>query len=191
MKGLTVNLMRISGVRPRVHGNGFIQYDIDDRIRLHVWGDPRIPKQKVATPIHDHGFGFTSRVLKGSMTNTLYKFSPHVHGDFRVYRAVSTPEGEDSSRLEPTGIIGKIRAFSTDIILAGGEYRMEPFVYHESKVEGPTATMIFKDGPTMAQGGSTPRVLVGVNQKPDNEFSRYDADEELLWQIIEDVIGQR
>jgi hypothetical protein len=45
--------LRDSDNYPRVHGNGFIQLDLPDGKRLHVW-DEDIPRQKVNTSMHDH-----------------------------------------------------------------------------------------------------------------------------------------
>jgi hypothetical protein len=63
-------VLKERGVRPRVHGNGFIQVDLTADTRLHVWGDKRIPRQNVYTPIHDHVFGFESTISVFSMETT-------------------------------------------------------------------------------------------------------------------------
>ncbi len=51
---------------PRIHGNGFIQVDLDELHRLHLW-DVMIPRQSVDSSIHDHAFGFESRTLQGML----------------------------------------------------------------------------------------------------------------------------
>jgi len=64
--------------------------------------------------------------------------------------------------------------------------------FHETLTDGPSATIIEKFGPTQAQGGKTlPRVLVPRNSLPDNDFCRYDASEDLLWDIINRTMGKR
>ena len=92
---INLEAVRASGSRPRVHGNGFIQLDLTERSRLHVWGDPRIPRQKVSTPIHDHVFGFTSTIIVGRLINVIYDVELRRFGDFNIF----TPEireGEDT-----------------------------------------------------------------------------------------------
>src|SRR3546814_5268128 len=98
---LDLKAVRERGGRPRVHGNGFIQLDLTERGRLHIWGDPRIPRQKTATPIHDHVFGFESTVVVGRLVNLVFSIVYCESGGFEVY-APSIREGEDTV-LGPTG----------------------------------------------------------------------------------------
>lgn len=81
--------------RPRVHGNGFIQLDLTDRRRLHIWGDPRIPRQRVPSTIHDHTFNFSSRVYRGQIIHREIALEPHPDGAYRLYQAVCR-HGEDT-----------------------------------------------------------------------------------------------
>ncbi len=186
--------VRATGSRPRVHGNGFIQLDLTPRTRLHIWGDPRIPKQKVATPIHDHVFEFKSTILFGRLVNVMYDIVPHLHGNFTVY----TPEVRDREDTVLRDTMQSVHAIQTrvEMVQWGGTvatYRIRPFEFHESFApDGPAATIILKDAPTQAQGAKAkPRVLVPVGTEPDNEFNRYDADPDLLWRIIGDTLKQR
>lgn len=77
--------LRAVGERPRVHGNGFIQLDVTPRTRLHFWS-PEIPRQKVATPIHDHVFGFVSYVIDIMSFETQEQPLP-THARIRAIRA--------------------------------------------------------------------------------------------------------
>jgi hypothetical protein len=189
--------------RPRVHGNGFIQLDLDDRVRLHVFGDLRIPRQKFPTPIHDHVFGFTSHVLSGRMINVEYEEGPWPG----LIEAINLPIGnfyEPHTRMlgedlcEDTvlqqrdpGTYG-LFVNDTQIVHAGEEYRCDAGTLHESVTAEITVTLIQKDGPTVAQGAAArPRVFVPVGGHPDNEFNRYDAAPvEMLWHIISDALKQ-
>ncbi len=185
---------RASGGIPRVHGNGFIQLDLTERSRLHVWGDPRIPRQKVSTQIHDHVFGFESTIVVGRLVNVCYRFVPRSYGDFRVY--VPVMRVHEDTLLKPTDVVGCIAPLLTEVIdrnTTTRTYWLRPFLFHESLApDGPAATVITKTGPTQAQGSaSLPRVLVPIDKVPDNDFTRYDADEDLLWRIIEQTLKGR
>src|SRR3546814_6146607 len=81
---LDLKAVRERGGRPRVHGNGFIQLDLTERGRLHIWGAPRIPRQKTATPIHDHVFGFESTVAVGRPVNLVFRIVYCESGGFEV-----------------------------------------------------------------------------------------------------------
>ncbi len=189
-----VTKLRAKGVIPRVHGNGFIQLDLTSGSRLHIWGDPRIPRQKVATMIHDHVFGFTSTVIVGRVLNVVYNVVSHSYGDYIVY-APKVRQGEDTI-LKPTALSVIAEPIHVDMLAVNTdsrEYGISPFEYHETVApDGPAATIIVKDGPTQAQGATAkPRVLVPRSLKPDNEFNRYGTDEDLLWRIIEDTLKLR
>lgn len=183
--------IRARGDRPRVHGNGFIQLDLTDTQRLHIWGDPRIPRQRTPTMIHDHVFDFMSRAVVGRLINVTYDYVEMEYGDYRVYTP-SIREGEDTV-LKPTGTYVNLYASSVDMISgnsASDRYDMHRGVFHETIApDGPAATVISKAGKTQAQGAKdVPRVLCPVHTVPDNDFNRYDADPELLWQIIHDTL---
>jgi hypothetical protein len=192
--------VRALGHKPRVHGNGFIQLDLTKRSRLHVFGDKRIPRQKVPTPIHDHVFTFESRVIVGRLINVIYEFiemgSQSPTAEFRIYSA-QTREGDDTI-LVPTDTYGYVTPVQTDMVMAatvmgGNKYTMPSYWFHDSVApDGPTATIITKHGMTQRDGGGAPRVLVPRGQEPDNEFNRHHvADEDKLWRIIEQTLAGR
>lgn len=190
---INIEELKRRGTRPRVHGNGFIQVDLTKDNRLHVWGDKRIPRQNVYTPIHDHVFGFKSTIIVGRLFNIVYGYGKQTFGDYRVY-VPEIREGEDTVLKATTErvTIFPIRADLVDWQTRDKTYEMDPFIFHETFVTEPTATIIQKTDLTMAQGNSfKPRVLVKWGQDPDNEFNRYAYDDELLWRIVERVIKRR
>lgn len=195
--------------QPRVHGNGFIQLDLSDTARLHIWGHPDIPQQKTNTPIHDHMFAFSSLILRGAMTNAEYDIQwdgKEAFGDpkdLRDLRYELTPSrfptthtiykaevrDRQDTILKPTDYAVHLRAKSITTYTAGQSYTMEVGQIHESVVTGPTATIILKRGRTLAQGSASPSIFVPVGLEPDNGFHRYALPAERLWQIIHEVIG--
>lgn len=181
------------GIRPRVHGNGFIQVDLTDTTRLHVWGDKRIPRQNVYTPIHDHVFGFKSTLIVGRLFNVVYGYSSHQFGDYAVWEPKVTHR--ENTILERTNKRVRVFPIRTDLVeqnTANRNYEMDPFIFHESFVTEPTVTIIQKWGVTQAEGNPiNPRVLTRFDQEPDNHFNRYDANPDVLWRIIERVLKRR
>lgn len=193
-KVLDLDSLRERGARPRVHGNGFIQLDLTDRLRLHIWNDPDIPRQTTRSPIHDHVFSFTSHIIVGRMVNIIYEAFETFDGDYLVHEP-EIRRGEDSI-LIPTKQQVQVFPKTTHLIEVGTSkrrYHMPAFEYHETLTDGPSATIIEKDGPTQAQGATIkPRVLVPSGQEPDNEFDRYDcATADQLWTIINRVLERR
>lgn len=185
--------VRNRGVKPRVHGNGFIQLDLANDVRMHVWGDDRIPKQVTETPVHDHMFAFRSFVLRGSLFNRQFMWMEsrdiydHIQSTHMVHRA-QVREKEDTV-LMPTGELGRLALISEHEVTRS--YQMTPLAIHESVAEALAVTVIVKQGLTLAQGGASPRVFVPLGVKPDNDFNRYATSEDKLWQIIHEAIGNR
>ena len=190
---INLEAVRASGSRPRVHGNGFIQLDLTKLTRLHVWGDARIPRQTVASPIHDHVFDFDSTIIVGRLINVIYKFVPKVFSDFEIY-VPETREGEDTI-LKPTGMTGYPDPIHANMVQWRSllpRYRMAHSVFHEIFAPEPSATIMVKEDMSVAQRQERiARVLVPTSGKPDNKFTRYETNEDLLWRIIEDTLALR
>lgn len=153
--------------RGRVHGNGFMQVDVAEGVRLHIWGDPRIPAQETRTPIHDHRFGFTSYTVMGRMVNIDYK--TRLGGGLRVYEAYAR-EGEDTE-LHATDEQRYIAGSNVTICMPGDHYEIEPKQFHETFVSGLTVTLMYKND---VWPGHRPRVLCPLTYEPDNDFNRND-----------------
>lgn len=187
---ITVRSLRDAGNKPRVHNNGFIQLDVTDDVRLHVWGDPRIPRQKTYTPIHDHVFKLKSRILVGRLINLRYDIIPTQYGDYTIYQA-ECRYGHDTE-LKPTEIKCCVSTRYAELIQVNTrnrEYYMPACEFHETVATGPAASLIKKEQSAFFETAK-PRVLVPLNSEPDNEFDRYTAaPEETLWQIIFDTLG--
>lgn len=192
-KELNIDKLKNAGLIPRVHPNGFIQIDSDETKskRVHIW--PRsaefILGQKSSSPIHDHIFGMTSRVVKGSLTQLLYNFDL-THAGYpthEIYMAKYSKPGE--STLQPTGIQGVLYSniHRSEAVVAGEFYTQPAFTFHAT-VPGirPLITFMTKN---KVYKDFEPRVIVPVDEPPDNDFKRSSASEELLWEIIEDAFN--
>jgi len=185
--GVTIQASSVTlqhGPRPRVHGNGFIQLDLSETVRLHVWGHRDIPRQAVPTQVHDHTFNFRSRVLVGAITNVVYGAIDDPDGSFMVYEA--QPNVGEDTRLVSTGRRVRLVECSRLWIQAGDSYLMAAGEFHESIVSRPTATVITKTATQLRPIG---RTLVPVGAQPDNAFNRYGESPEKLWRIIAEVLG--
>ena len=187
----SLQYLRAAGGQPRVHGNGFIQLDIDADNRLHVWGDPRVPRQRVASPHHDHMFSFTSTVYRGRMVHVEYGICEAHGGAYSVWEAVMA-EGHDTKLVLAVGI-GRVNLMPrhTMSILPGDSYSFERLRIHEPLIPELTVTIMRKHGKTLADGaeGRPPRVFLPYGQEPDNDFDRHAYDEQMLWQIIAEAVA--
>lgn len=182
---LNIDRLRELKRKPRVHGNGFIQLDVDEFSRFHFWGHPGIPKQKVPTPIHDHIFGFYSIVLSGSVENREYKLvhPTSVRATYQIYEAVVRDKDDTELRLKDSTFVSKFMT-ECEIIEKGNHYSIKPFVFHETLPREISITFIQKRDIRKGK----PRILVPSYTRPDNEFGRYGFSEDYLWEIIEEII---
>jgi hypothetical protein len=128
-------------------------------------------------------------VVKGKLRNCTFNIEEHALGNYDVYRAVV--HDREDTRLVPTGQrVRRVNIWRTTYA-AGSSYAMRAGTFHESEDLGPAVTIIHKDGPTLAQGGPAPRVLVPHGVSPDNTFNRYSVEPERLWAIVAEVLFSR
>lgn len=170
---------------PRLHGNGFIQWDLGAGARLHVWSKRFVPTaQKVPTPIHDHTFSFESRVLKGMLYNKAYRLIGGA--DYRVFRAVPH-KGEDTRLIGDDAMWVGVREHGSQIVGAGVSYTFPAGMFHESiPMTDPVITVMRKTDEGAAIGR---HVLVPVGTEPDNDFDRYQYDTAQLIEAVVLAIG--
>lgn len=180
--GMNYKELHESGNTPRVHGNGFIQLDLADGKRLHVW-DKNIPRQEVDTSIHDHAFGFHSKVICGTLINITYDIESNDKGIYAVYTPIRV-EGTEDTKLAPTGERVHLVTRESGKYPTGSEYYFKPLMFHETGHIGTTATIIEKTERLDVE----PRVLVPWGDQPDNSFDREAFNPEHLWMFIEKAL---
>lgn len=171
-----------------LHGLGFIQVQLEANQRLHVW-HPALPKRRCFedSAVHDHRFGFVSRILVGVQRNIEYQHSKSFNGEFQTYlhEGKRMPGGS-----RPWTADGKINlAMQSDVIIrAGEEYVVDPYVYHrtEPQGDGRVATLMTKTYEGTAGAHSTCKVGV----KPHTDFDRFQLSPKQLWQFVFDVLGK-
>ena len=177
--------LRTSGKRPRVHGNGFIQLDLNDEgtRRLHIW-DEDVPRQVVATPIHDHVFALRSSVLMGTLIHEELEPIEVGQGTHKIYRA-QQEEGTQNTILVPDDGEVLLKVEQRLCLAEGSIYTFPAWKLHQTDHVGLTATVMNKVNAPSDYG--RPRVLVRVGSEPDNDFHRDGFDQEFLWGYIERV----
>lgn len=176
---------------PRVHGNGFIQLDLnaEGTRRLHVWHH-LIPRQVVATPIHDHVFDLRSEVLCGTLIHEELQPIPvgigEEGGTHRIYRA-RQEEGTQNTILVPDEGTVRLDVEQRLVLGARSLYTFPAWRLHQTDHEDWTATVMEKVNAPSDYG--RPRVLVPVGSEPDNDFKRDGFDPNLLWPFIDGALA--
>lgn len=175
--------------KPRLHGNGFIQLDIVEDYRLHVWPENEIEAQHTYTPWHDHTFGFTSTVLLGYLIHTHYKLKDagKFMGDYHLYEAVAA-KGRNTF-LERKEGTWDLETYSRRVLSADFQYGFPAYEFHTSEGIGLTATLIHKVQPAEKKEQGA-RVLCLSGKVPDNDFDRHSIKESVLWNEIRKVFDK-
>jgi hypothetical protein len=194
MKLSTLELARSTGKRPRLHPNGFIQLDLNEYTRLHVWPDEKLPAQKTRHTVHDHVFDMVSVVLRGTMHNHVYHWSENKSGKYAAHRAddviittgLNNHKRVEDTVLRPTGEVGDLVELHTDIVTEGNTYYLPAFYLHDSEADGLTATLMTK---TRVYKDRAPLVAVPRDVEPDNDFRRETIGQEPLWSWIEKALA--
>lgn len=169
-----------------LHGLGFIQVQLDESRRLHVW-HPELPRRACIdhSSIHDHRFDFTSLVITGELDNVVFMESASDTGLYQTYLHEGARSPNGGRPWEPDGRID-LRPIGTQHVKEGQVYRMPAYKYHLSipGIGGRVATVMTKTAEYPQGAHST--CLVGV--EPDRDFNRFQLTEDQLWEVVMDVV---
>lgn len=170
----------------RFHPNGFIQYDLPNGSRLHIWAAQLPRGQKFNTPIHDHTFDFDSTILFGTLLHTVYAFVPDNRGAFDLYAARPWLTGDETT-LENLEVRGDMQIMETHEFPATSRYQFRAGWFHETNFKGAglnnmTVTMMTKTEKNLRPHA---RVACPVGEVPDNDFRRDSVPQELLMRYVE------
>lgn len=186
-----------------LHGLGFVQVKLGGNQRLHVW-HPDLPRRKcfASSQIHDHRFGFTSRVLVGTQINTTYELvEPTKENDHLPRYVAYLHEGARTRRGNRPWVANRIVCASFAKVRAynpGEEYTMESYVYHSTEPhgsplytggqkpgDGRVATLMMKT----TEGKAGAHSLCRTDTQPDVNFDRHQWGAIELWNVVMNVLG--
>lgn len=180
-----------------LHGLGFLQVKLEGNQRLHVW-HPDLPRRSCFehSSVHDHRFGFVSRILVGEQNNQLYRvvpkgsFDPHTFEKFKPTHTAYLHEGERTKfGNRPWLPDGNLILEKTQLGTygPGQEYTMEPYIYHSTHPggNGKVATLMTKT----YEGIRGAHSLCEIGIQPDVDFDRKQWTADRLWSIVRDVLG--
>lgn len=186
LAGRVIDQMKELGVKPRFHGNGFTQAQLNGTQRLHVF-DPNLPPipDHNAT-IHDHVFEMESRILLGVVEHVIYgrwhSGPPQFFDTYRVDRATDTLVREGGKSAY--GVIGWHK------MSAGSSYFFGAGHMHETKAGGYAATLMTKiPVPGADLDNKEPFVLCPVGEVPVDAFDpKWQPEQDEMWSAIYRVL---
>jgi hypothetical protein len=194
-----IEQLRETGREPRVHPNGFIQFDLDAPVetnsghsgghtRLHFWTH-HLPRQEVRTSVHDHVFDMESLILSGRLIQVTFRTELQCYPEEWTHEVLLPDYSTSSSTLHKTGVKLQLRQLVSKPMWLGQSYTQPAFTFHDS-ILPPHEMAITLMRKTQVYEG-IPRVLLPLDgaDEPDNSFDRSEAlPTESLWNIMETML---
>jgi len=165
-----------------LHGLGFIQVVLPANRRLHVW-HPDLPRRDCYehSAIHNHRFGFISRVLKGTQVNVRVDIELVREGTHEVI-SHNGPRSALGGRESCVVAQCNVYEHAAERIDAGCEYIMQPGAYHHTPVDGVVITLMTKTEETSIHANS----IIAKGQRFHQEFDRFQlSPRELMGFVAE------
>lgn len=165
-------------LKVRYHsGVGFMQAYLTNDIRLHVW-HPDLPGELEAFGNrHDHRFDLKSNILLGGVVDTQFETVSGM-GLFDIY-TVKPAHFEDPAIPELQSTMNNFGILSIMKHKEGDFYHMPSGVFHESRAEGLTVTVMRKSNQVEAWA----RILATPDQEPEHAMA-YKPSQTLLDQLF-------
>jgi len=172
---LNINELKTNCNKIHAFGLGFIQIKLNDKQRIHIYTN-EIGLTTKEEEIHNHRYNFTSKVLKGKLTNKIYHIFGAL-GDFiQIKEACDPTKPKDpTQKLRNTPLL--ITQFET---VEGSEYYIEKDTFHRVSATEGTITLIERE--------ETVKEMADIVYHRDNNlvcpFS-VNLSEDILWEIVE------
>jgi hypothetical protein len=127
-----------------LHGLGFIQLVLPGNQRLHIW-HPDLPRRNCFdhSAIHNHRFGFVSRVLKGVQKNVRVDLELARDGSHTII-SHNGPRSEQGGRISYPVAECNVYEHAVESYGPGEEYQMPVHQYHHTPNSGIVVTLMRK-----------------------------------------------
>lgn len=170
-----------------LHGLGFIQLVLPAGQRMHVW-HPDLPRRKCYehSAIHNHRFGFTSRVLVGVQKNVRVDLELACDGSHTIisHNGPRTPTG---SRLSYPVAVCNVYEQEVESYGPGDSYQMPMHAYHHTPNDGIVVTLIQKTGESDIHANS----IIRHGVEFDSKFDRFQLPPERLFMYVIEALGHK
>jgi hypothetical protein len=167
-----------------LHGLGFIQLVLPANRRLHVW-HPKLPRRNcyADSAVHNHRFGFHSRVLIGTQVNVPVEIELVRNGSHEVI-SHNGPRCKFGGRESYPVAECNIYEGEPLFIPAGKDYSMRPGEYHHTPNTGVVVTLMTKTQETSIHANTIIRKGVQFHQA----FDRFQMSTDELMDVVKDAL---
>lgn len=176
-QALDVNWLKKNCQRLYFFGLGFIQIKINDDYRVHIYTD-KLPRSTTEEDVHNHRYGFTSWVLKGTLIQHTFRAVDTPHGEFFQTKETCNPNNKKEFEKYPCDLIRT----GIQELKAGSSYSIHHDTLH--RVFSTTAVTLLQRGPYEKDEAD---VVYRKGEPPGCPFAT-KVRGELLWEIIEEAL---
>lgn len=169
-----------------LHGLGFIQLILGGNQRMHIW-HPDLPRRDcyAHSAVHNHRFGFVSRVLKGTQVNQRCDIEVVKPGTgTHLLISHNGPRSDKGGRLSYPVADVNAHERGIETYSAGDEYTMPAMEYHHTPCSGIVVTMLRKLEVTSLHANSVCRVGVEFHY----DFDRFQLSPDDLFAYVVDAL---
>lgn len=171
------------------HPLGFFNINVynfneDQSIRIHFWPQNTQNQQKKSLLIHDHKYDFESFILKGKLTNIIYKTGDN-HKKEGILYLVSYDSQKSILTKEQESIF--FEEISRQIYQAGQKYKLDAKVFHSTEIDtnSDALTCLF----IQKQYAIDPRVIGIKESRSEHHFSRMNSTEKENKILFEHILS--
>jgi hypothetical protein len=164
-----------------LHGLGFIQLKLENNQRLHVW-HPELPRRKCFdwSSIHNHRFGFTSRIIKGVQRNQVVEIELTRGSGSHEVISHNGPRSAKGGRISYPVAECNVYRHQVQEYMPGASYEMLPYQYHCTPVEGIVITLMTKTEERAIHANSI--CVKGIEF--DYDFDRFQLSPDTLYDYV-------
>jgi hypothetical protein len=163
-----------------LHGLGFIQLVLPANQRLHVW-HPGLPRRDCYehSAIHNHRFGFVSRVLKGVLKNVRVDLELVKDGSHKII-SHNGPRSDKGGRFSYPVAECNVHEGEVESYGPGEYYSMPMHQYHHTPNDGVVITLMRKCEESHIHANSVIRKGVDFHY----DFDRLQLPPEQLYDYV-------
>lgn len=172
---ITIDELRKLGGQPHYMGLGVIKYAFRGNRAYHFWSDLA---PAIVEDIHEHRFGFTSKIVKGELKNYIYNVDGQdPNSTLQVERGECFPGAERIIEV-PNANVVEMCTFTT---VAGKSYKITYDTLHRVELITPKViTLLDKEVPAVQEN---PRFITDTSCPSVCAFSQPRTQEE-CWEVI-------
>ncbi|WP_345956698.1 hypothetical protein Q9323_07760 [Pseudomonas fulva] len=175
-----------ASIQPLWHPLGFVSCVIRDNpgqltLRVHYWPPNERRTKNPDWPVHTHSYALSSLVLHGNIEDIQCEITDGE--EFSIYK-VSYLNGD--SEISRTDKRTRISKYTSEMRIAGEQYRVERGVFHQSVVKLSESAVTFV---ALSESSCEAPFVLGGNGDDTYPYDRTPFNQEVFWSAVRYAIS--